>query len=443
MSESREFLLFDARLQTTVAFHEAVAVRLADPWVPEQQASRVAVPRYLDMYREEVYDGLFHARLDFDQWRTYHDGLEAFARDHPNSDVARIFKASRLSVLERTYAGRNGKHPSLEQAACYMALHRLATRTSGGQMAQRSVDALYSVEGIDPVVRQMVHADLDGWVYKGGFYSRDFAAGFKVSELASSRAAATAIRGAYDHKLLKKALKDYKTDEGLATATVEHFASSPEAREAMLGHLALYGEGRKSHSTGWYPRRITDQFKYDFHRRSLDEELRKLRENQEEARRQREREYAKERQRLIDDEEALRDALGDELYEEMLRIFGGDPDVNSEPRGQTIDKRMRHAVRQAPHKTRHTLEGIMKSDPDVIRDLIATVDTYQAAEPDITARQVYRRLYRSAHMNEATRRELDMLTTFDLFLGGHKPMGDKTHKGDGIDLPFGASGVAV
>ena len=400
MADNMEAFFGDQYSQTVrerATVHGEICELYSHDWTVRQEASGLSVPRYLAAFSEDVRHILHKSGymwLVCYTFDSYSEVLHAFAEREPGSTTARMVSQRYESPMrtERLYKNRVADELGFPFIYYFNSLHGRVFNEYQRRGGSAASDMISSFD-IDDEMRLPLRASLDWKVLLSGRYDRDIDTGVNKTVYASSTFAMQAMRGALDNRLLMNALKDRKSGSSRGVELLAEHASTPNAREVMLGWLALResgSNGRSKHRTRYYP--IADQVTVS--------EMFKAQSRAREAEREEEM-----RQRRAAHKQRIRD-IDDEFN--RMRANTGASYTNL-----TITFRVARIVSRLDPRERGTLERIGLTH---VADTIRRVDELRESQPDISVRRAYAILHGNAHANGASDEEKLSATIFAILV---------------------------
>ena len=369
--------------------HQYFGSLLATDWTRQRLDDGVSVPVYLDNLDDEV-NLIMHSdmlTLAHGVFRHFSPKIEREALNNPDSLLRRIWDASgtHFSYVQRFYG--QGRFPTHHQEyADILYSNQLIRRVTelGRNDPERAIETLIENEP-DEVMRQVGCSAMDWAIYAAARNNKDLERAHGRIRFASSPTIRAAMDAGLDRKVLKYAIRDQKQDLGLAREYVMEYASSANARETMLGYLAMRGRGGPRW-TGWYRPHVTDEIRRDRqrgHDRARREEAYRLYQEAHKAY-----EEASEQARQAAEEARRMHMETDALIDELLAKLGISRE-EAQRRANQPDRYMA-VLRTLPWEFRTQLE---KFGRDRVQRVIGAIDTLRAQDPEVATTGVIKHFH--------------------------------------------------
>jgi hypothetical protein len=356
-----------------------IATTLAQDWTSFQEQSRLQVPRYLSGLDEEVNN---HLERTVDVVGGFTNRFIKVFVPRASSHVQDIYSAKRLATAAKRFNETADKGPG---GAAYIALYgRVFNELTPlsyriGFLGTRAmIDELVPDEAVNTAFQTC----LDYYLYRKARTNSTIPQALEYSRAASSDASSRMIRFALDNKVLRRALRQRGSGFSEAAQIVNEFASGPDAREKILGYLAL----RASDQT---PR---SQYKARYRPRLTEDAVRK--------------ERTTSRERIKQQEEA------EFNRQQNDQAHSRSPQPNTP---HQLERKLNRAIRKLPLANQKTLLTYERSE---LQRVIAEVNDMREADPDITARAIYLHFHARTQQPEPPDEALTTVKILGLFLNG-------------------------
>lgn len=382
---------FEVGVADALDDNQLVMEKLAGDWTMGQQMGRVSIQNTLRNYSYEV-DGYLSYNFNLSGPGLMRSGFDSLMELPPDDPVSLYYFATRRAEANKLRAAAEVKDPHLAEVATHLRLASSVRKHSGKDSAERSVDAIYSLD-VDDDTKRALHAGQDFWTYREAKNSRIFAKSFIIPNFASTEAARSAMLGALDLRVLTYALRDKSPQRDLAQETISQFASSDIARTSMLNYVETLKEGRRTHSTGYYQPRITREFLAHIHLERLMRETQRIRE--ESAR----------RRSTFEEEMRQHEEWFRKFKEQNSDLFDNTrrPKTNSAEEADT-EARLQSIISSAHYSVRGTLR---RMDRSVLTDILFQTDELRKSEPEITDRKIIAHFHYRGQLEDAPKEDIE------------------------------------
>lgn len=388
------FDIYYGELQDHTALTASINSVLAEEWTDHYTSTRLSVPRYLAGLEWEVGSILHQGQTGVEGAGNYITRRVLFGEDKDNlfGFLRMILEAKRFQTAKSLYTNRIDDALGIAQISITTQVFSEGLRLVRTKPEQ--LEEFLAKESFDVEMTRMLHAGLDYAIFSRATATRSgLQFGADITKYASSKDATKAMLGALDSRVLRIAISKKGSDYTEAARIVTEHASSPQAREVMLGHLALRADKTtpppRSPRGLHYPTRISKEF-VDETRASIKTERERVKEEEREDRK-------RENERRARREEERRRTR----REGHAQTNTGD--------------RVADAMSQLDHQFRKTLAAIPRQQ---VEQAMIEVDRLRKEQPGITPRGIYGYLHHLGTAHNASEQAKTAAQIIGLFMEG-------------------------